>query len=151
MRLGPKSFVQSRFWACALPATCSHQLYMSPERFGLSKYAPSADIWSVGIVAYECAFGYPFPQFLKGFIPPFEFAAALEKPIPVPEKVLRPLPPASRHLAQPIAPASVRCTAAQTLSCPFPKERDPMALALAARSRAFSIFQPPTSPQLGSK
>jgi mitogen-activated protein kinase kinase 1 len=51
---------------CAESALDSHtfigtKVYMSPERLAEGHYATSADIWSIGVVAYECAFGHhPF-------------------------------------------------------------------------------------------
>jgi serine/threonine protein kinase len=68
------------------------KVYMSPERLRSDPYTASADIWSIGVVAYECAFGrFPFK------IPdPQSFAAvllAIGKPVrlPPPQNDLPPI------------------------------------------------------------
>ena len=34
-------------------------LYMSPQLLNREKYSNKSDIWSLGIIFYECLYGYP--------------------------------------------------------------------------------------------
>lgn len=37
--------------------------YMSPERFNAEKYTSDTDLWSLGLMIVECAWGrYPYPE-----------------------------------------------------------------------------------------
>jgi len=46
------------------------KVYMSPERLQGDPYDAAADVWSLGCVAYECAFGaFPFPIADPGSFP----------------------------------------------------------------------------------
>lgn len=41
-----------------LSTLCGTPLYMAPEMIISGQYDNKADLWSVGIIAYECLFGY---------------------------------------------------------------------------------------------
>eukprot|EP00993_Chasmostoma_nieuportense_P001166 NODE_2070_length_1288_cov_17.735573_g1970_i0.p1 GENE.NODE_2070_length_1288_cov_17.735573_g1970_i0~~NODE_2070_length_1288_cov_17.735573_g1970_i0.p1 ORF type:complete len:415 (+),score=77.27 NODE_2070_length_1288_cov_17.735573_g1970_i0:35-1246(+) len=58
------------------------KLYMSPERLNGQPYSTAADIWSVGVVAYECAFGAS-PFTITDFSSFPEVLLAVQKPLGV--------------------------------------------------------------------
>ena len=59
---------------------------MSPERVRGDSYNTAADIWSFGVVAYECAVGSS-PFKVEANLNIFEFLKAIEEPITVPPSV----------------------------------------------------------------
>uniref|UniRef100_A0A7S4G0H8 mitogen-activated protein kinase kinase n=1 Tax=Eutreptiella gymnastica TaxID=73025 RepID=A0A7S4G0H8_9EUGL len=62
------------------------KVYMSPERVRGDSYNTAADIWSFGVVAYECAVGSS-PFKVEANLNIFEFLKAIEEPITVPPSV----------------------------------------------------------------
>jgi len=97
------------------------RVYMSPERLRGDTYGVSADIWSFGVVAYECATGQAaFCQ--KG---PFEVLQAVERPITVPPTVTPPLADLIRSCLQ--QDPQLRPPARSLFLCPFlkPVAEDP--------------------------
>ncbi|CZR65638.1 uncharacterized protein PAC_15538 [Phialocephala subalpina] len=49
-----------------LKTFCGTQLYLAPEVYAGNSYTPAVDIWSLGMVAFECACGLPNHRGYRG-------------------------------------------------------------------------------------